>query len=578
MKYLGCSQTIGVIKFLLVMQEFPWFKNYPKGVSVEINPDIYVSLVEMMEEAFSKYKDLVAYESMGKTLTYEEVDRLSSDFAAFLQGVDGLEQGDRVAVQMPNLLQWVIAVFGALRAGLIVVNTNPLYTAREMEHQFKDTGAKAVIILANFGYNLEKIIGNTEIKTVVVTEIGDMLGGFKKILVNTVVKYVKKMVPPFAIPGAIKFGDALKKGKKLNYVKPDIKSSDVAFLQYTGGTTGVSKGAMLTHRNVIANLEQVYAWMQPKLKDRVEVVITALPMYHIFALTINCLIMLKIGAFNVLVTNPRDMPTFIKILKKFKFSVITGVNTLYNGLLNQPEFANVDFSALKVAVAGGMALQHSVAEKWKETTGGAIAEGYGLSETAPVLTCNPIDDTERIGTIGMPMPNTEIVLLDDEGKEVPLGKPGEICAKGPQVMKGYWQRPEETDNSFINGYFKTGDIGVMEDDGFFKVVDRKKEMILVSGFNVYPNEIENVIASHPKVLEVGAIGIPDPKSTEKVKVFVVKKDDSLTEEELRAFCKENMTAYKVPKAVEFKKELPKSNVGKILRRILKEEEAAKSKD
>ena len=560
------------------MQEFPWFKNYPKGVSVEIDPDIYVSLVDMMEEAFSKYNDLVAYENMGKTLTYEEVDRLSADFAAFLQSIEGLEQGDRIAVQMPNLLQWVIAVFGALRAGLIVVNTNPLYTAREMEHQFKDTGAKAIIILANFGFNLEKIIGNTEIKTVVVTEIGDMLGGFKKILVNSVVKYVKKMVPAFNIPGAIKFGDALKKGNKLNYVKPDINASDVAFLQYTGGTTGVSKGAMLTHRNVIANLEQVYAWMQPKLKDRVEVAITALPLYHIFALTINCLIMFKIGAFNILITNPRDMPSFIKTLKKFKFSVIVGVNTLYNGLLNQPEFANVDFSALKVAVAGGMALQHSVAEKWKETTGGSIAEGYGLSETAPVLTCNPIDDTERIGTIGMPMPNTEIVLLDDEGKEVPLGKPGEICAKGPQVMKGYWQKPEETGNSFFNGYFKTGDIGVMEEDGFFKVVDRKKEMILVSGFNVYPNEIENVIASHPKVLEVGAIGIPDPKSTEKVKVFVVKKDDSLTEEELRAFCKENMTPYKVPKAIEFKKELPKSNVGKILRRILKEEEAAKSKD
>jgi len=560
------------------MQEFPWLKNYPKEVPVQIDPDVYGSIVDVLEEAFSKYKGMVAYENMGKTLTFDEIDSLSADFAAFLQSIDGLEPGDRVAVQMPNLLQWVIAVFGAVRAGLIVVNTNPLYTAREMEHQFKDTEAKAVIILANFAQNLEKIIGNTSIKTVVVTEIGDMLGGMKKILVNTVVKYVKKMVPPFNIPGAIKFGDAMKKGSKLSFVKPEIKSSDVAFLQYTGGTTGVSKGAMLTHRNMIANMEQISAWMLPKLKERKETVITALPMYHIFALTVNCLSMLKIGAMNILVTNPRDMPTFIKTLKKFKFSVFTGVNTLFNGLLNQADFASVDFSGFKVAVAGGMALQDAVASKWKEVTGVAIAEGYGLSETAPVLTCNPIDDTERIGTIGMPLPETEIVLLDDEGKEVPLGKPGEICAKGPQVMKGYWQRPEETDNAFIDGYFKTGDIGIVNEDGFFKIVDRKKEMILVSGFNVYPNEIENVIASHPKVLEVGAIGIPDPKSTEKVKVFVVKKDDSLTEEELRAFCKENMTAYKVPKAIEFKKELPKSNVGKILRRILKEEEAAKTKD
>lgn len=558
------------------MQEFPWFKNFPKEVPVVIDADAYGSIVDVFEEAFSKYKSLVAYENMGKTLTYEEVDKLSADFAAFLQSIDGLEPGDRIAVQMPNLLQWVVAVFGALRAGFVVVNTNPLYTAREMEHQFKDTGAKAIVILANFGQNLEKILDKTELKTVVVTEIGDMLGGFKKLLVNTVVKYVKKMVPPYHLPGAIKFNDALSKGSRMKYVKPDIKSTDVALLQYTGGTTGISKGAMLTHRNMIANMQQISAWMKPKLKERIEVVITALPMYHIFALTVNCLCMLKIGAMNVLITNPRDMPTFIKTLKHFRFTVFTGVNTLYNGLLNQQNFADIDFSAFKVAVAGGMALQHSVAEKWKQTTGVPIAEGYGLSETAPVLTCNPIDGTERIGTIGLPMPNTELVLLDDAGNEVAMGEPGEICAKGPQVMKGYWQRPDETENVFVNGFFKTGDIGVVDEDGFFKVVDRKKEMILVSGFNVYPNEVENVIASHPKVLEVGAIGIPDPKSTEKVKVFVVKKDDSLTEEELIAFCKENMTAYKVPKAVEFKDELPKSNVGKILRRILKEGEAAKS--
>ncbi len=560
------------------MQDFPWFKFYPKEVPLEIDPDYYSSIVDVLEEAFAKYKDLVAFENMGKTLTFEEVDKLSSDFAAFLQNIKGLEQGDRIAVQMPNLLQWVVAVFGALRAGLVVVNTNPLYTAREMEHQFKDTGAKAIVILANFGHNLEKILSNTEIKTVVVTEIGDMLGGFKKLLVNTVVKYVKKMVPPFSIPGAIGFNEAMNKGRKLDFIKPEIKNTDIAFLQYTGGTTGVSKGAMLTHRNLIANMEQISAWMKPRLKERTEIMVTALPLYHIFALTVNCLSMLKIGAMNVLITNPRDMPTFIKTIKKFRFTIFTAVNTLFNGMLNQPDFATVDFSSFKVAVAGGMALQKAVAERWEKVTGVPIAEGYGLSETSPVLTCNPIDGTERVGTIGLPMPNTELVLLDDEGKEVPLGSPGEIGAKGPQVMQGYWKRPEDTENAFVNGYFKTGDIGIMDEDGYFRIVDRKKEMILVSGFNVYPNEVENVIASHPKVLEVGAIGIPDPKSTEKVKVFVVKKDESLTEEELIAYCRENMTAYKVPKAVEFRKELPKSNVGKILRRVLKEEEAAKSGD
>ena len=559
------------------MQEFPWFKFYPKEVPTEIDPDLYGSIVDVIEESFVKYKDLLAYENMGKTLTFDEVDKLSADFAAFLQSIKGLEQGDRIAIQMPNLLQWVVAVFGALRAGLVVVNTNPLYTPREMEHQFRDTGAKAIVILANFAHNLEKIIDNTDIETVIVTEIGDMLGGFKKLLVNSVVKYVKKMVPPFKIPGAISFNTALGKGHKLDFIKPEVKNTDIAFLQYTGGTTGVSKGAVLSHRNIIANMEQISAWMKPKLKERVEIVVTALPLYHIFALTVNCLSMLKIGAMNVLITNPRDMPTFIKTMKKFRFTVFTAVNTLFNGLLNQPAFANLDFSSFKVAVAGGMALQHSVAERWKKVTGVPIAEGYGLSETSPVLTCNPIDGTERIGTIGLPMPNTDLVLLDDEGKEVPLGSPGEVSAKGPQVMKEYWRRPEDTENAFVNGYFKTGDIGVMDEDGFFKIVDRKKEMILVSGFNVYPNEVENVIASHPKVLEVGAIGIPDPKSTEKVKVFVVRKDESLTEAELIAYCRENMTAYKVPKSVEFKKELPKSNVGKILRRVLKEEEEAKAK-
>jgi len=558
------------------MQEYSWFKNYPKGIPKEINPDSYDSLIDLLESSFKKYGDKFAYENMGKTLTFNEVDKLSAQFADFLQNHVGLKKGDRIAIQMPNLLQWVVAVFGSIRAGLIVVNTNPLYTAREMKHQFTDTRAKAVVILANFAQNLEKIIKDTEIQTVVITEIGDMLGGFKKTLVNFVVKNIKKMVPPFKIEGAIKFNTAMRIGAKGNFTKPDINNEDIAFLQYTGGTTGVSKGAMLTHRNIIANMEQISAWMQPKLKEGVETIITALPMYHIFALTVNCLAMLKIGALNVLVTNPRDMATFIKTLKKFPFTIMTGVNTLFNGLLNQQEFKNVDFSKFKVAVGGGMAVQDAVAIKWKDVTKVPLAEGYGLTETSPLLCCNPIDDTERIGTIGLPAPSTDIKILDDMGKEVPVGESGEICAKGPQVMKGYWEKPEETDNVFINGYFKTGDIGFIDEDGFVKIVDRKKEMINVSGFNVFPNEIENVISAHEKVLEVGAIGISDPRSTEKVKVFIVKKDESLTEEEIISYCKENMTAYKVPKAVEFRKELPKSNVGKILRRILKEEEEGKA--
>lgn len=555
------------------MQEYSWFKNYPKGIPTEINPDSYASVIDLLESSFKKFGDKPAYENMGKTLTFNEVDKLSAQFADFLQNHTGLKKGDRIAVQMPNLLQWVVAVFGSIRAGLIVVNTNPLYTAREMKHQFTDTRAKAVVILANFGQNLEKIIEDTSLETVIITEIGDMLGGFKKTLVNFVVKKVKKMVPPFKIKGAIKFNDALSKGAVGNFTRHEIDAEDIAFLQYTGGTTGVSKGAMLTHRNILANMEQISAWMLPKLKEGVETIITPLPMYHIFALTVNCLAFLKLGALNVLVTNPRDMPAFIKTLKKFPFTVLTGVNTLFNGLLNQEDFKNVDFSHFKIAVGGGMAVQDSVAIKWKEITKIPLAEGYGLTETSPVLCCNPIDGTERIGTIGMPVPSTEIRIMDDMCKEVPVGESGEICAKGPQIMKGYWEKPEETDNVFQNGYFKTGDIGFINEDGYVKIVDRKKEMINVSGFNVFPNEVENVISSHEKVLEVGAIGISDPKSTEKVKVFIVKKDESLTEEEVIAFCKENMTAYKVPKQVEFRKELPKSNVGKILRRILKEEEA-----
>ncbi len=558
------------------MQDYPWFKNYPQGIPQEIDPDKFASIPDLLDRSIGKYGERTAYISMGKSISFNEFDKLSATFAAFLQQELKLKKGDRIAVQMPNLLQWPVAVFGAVRAGLIVVNTNPLYTAREMEHQFKDTGAKAIVILANFAHNLEKIIKNTDIEHVIITEIGDMLGGIKKHLVNFVVSNVKKMVPSYHIDNAISFNEALSKGKSHTFVKPDIKNTDIAFLQYTGGTTGTSKGAMLTHRNIVANMEMISAWMIPKLKEGVETVVTALPMYHIFALTVNCLVMLRIGAVNILITNPRDMPAFIKTLKKYKFSVITGVNTLFNGLLNQKDFASIDFTEMKVAVAGGMSVQDSVAERWKKVTGVPISEGYGLTETSPVLTCNPIDGNERIGSIGMPVPSTDIKIMDEEGNEVAMGQPGEIYAKGPQVMKGYWEKDEETANVFSGEYFKTGDIGVGNEDGYFKIVDRKKEMINVSGFNVYPNEIENVVASHPKVLEVGAIGVPDPRSTEKVKIFVVKKEESLTQEELLAFCKENLTAYKVPKAIEFRSELPKSNVGKILRRLLKEEEEKKA--
>lgn len=553
------------------MQDFPWFKHYPKGIPQNIDADKYNSLVDLFEEACSKYGDMIAFENMGKAITFKDVDNLSADFASYLQNEIGLKKGDKIAIQMPNLLQYPIVMFGALRAGLVVVNTNPLYTPREMEHQFQDSQAKAIIILANFAHNLQKILPNTKIETVIITEIGDLLGGIKGWITNLVVKHVKKMVPSYHIPRAIPFKEALNKGDKQAYKRPTITNTDLAYLQYTGGTTGVSKGAMLTHRNLIANMEQISAWMVPKLVERKEVIITALPLYHIFALTVNCWAMLKIGAKNILITNPRDMPAFIKDLKKYPFTVITGVNTLFNGLLNQEEFRNAGFKDLKIAVGGGMAVQRAVAKKWEEITGVPLAEGYGLSETSPVLTCNPIDGTERIGTIGIPLPSTEVKCLDENGEEVPFGEPGEICARGPQVMPGYWNREDETAKAFKNGWFKTGDIGILSEDGFFSIVDRKKDMINVSGFNVYPNEIEDTIAEHPKVLEVAAVGVKDSNANEKVKVFIVKREESLTEDELIEFCRESLTAYKVPKIVEFRKELPKSNVGKILRKILRDE-------
>lgn len=552
------------------MNDFSWFKFYPSSVPQEVNCTAYSSVTELFEESVKKFGTAVAYECMGKTLTFQELDRLSAQFANYLTQELKLSKGSRVAIQMPNVLQYPVAMFGALRAGMVVVNTNPLYTPSEMKHQFNDSGADVIVIVANFAFNLEKIRSAIQAKHVIVTELGDLLGGLKGSIVNLVVKHVKKMVPSYHLPGAVSFKKALSLGANHSFKKVASTLDEPAFLQYTGGTTGVSKGAELTHGNIVANMQQISAWMKPKLVESQEIVITALPLYHIFALTVNCLAMLKIGAHNVLITNPRDMKAFIGELAKKRFTLITGVNTLFNGLLNQEAFGKLDFSGLKVAVGGGMAVQKATAEKWKEVTGVALAEGYGLTETSPVAICNPIDGTERIGTIGMPLPNTEVMIADDAGNPVPLGERGEIFIKGPQVMKGYWNRPEETALVMQGDWFKSGDIGVMDADGFTKIVDRKKEMILVSGFNVYPNEVEDAIASYPGVLEVGVIGMPDPKSTEKVVAYVVKKDQSLSEEKVIEHCKEFLTNYKVPKEVYFTEELPKSNVGKILRRKIKE--------
>lgn len=558
-------------------QEFPWFVFYPDGIPHTINPDRYDSLLALMDESFATFADRPAYVNMGKVISFNELDRLSRNFAAYVQHDLGLRPGDRLAIQMPNLLQYPVAMFGAFRAGLTIVNTNPLYTPREMEHQFRDSGAKAIVVLANFAHNLEKVLARTEIKHVIITEIGDLLGFPKKLLVNSVVKYVKKMVPSYHLPNAIPFSRAIQAdGRTFTPVRP--KNTDVAFIQYTGGTTGVSKGAMLTHRNIIANTEMMYAWMQPGLAGVKEnIIVTALPLYHIFSLTVNAILALKNGMLNVLITNPRDLGGFIKDLKKYPFTIFTGLNTLFNGLLNHPDFASVDFSHLKITVAGGMALQEVVANRWKKVTGCALAEGYGLSETSPVLSCNPCNavGTGRIGTIGLPFPNTEMKIVRDDGTDAAVGERGEICARGPQVMPGYWNRPDETALVFEGDWFKTGDIGIMDKDGYFKIVDRKKDMILVSGFNVYPNEVEEVVAKHPGVREVACIGVADEKSTECVKIFVVKREPDLTEEELRKYCRENLTGYKIPKYIEFRMELPKSNVGKILRRVLKEEAVKK---
>ena len=550
-----------------------WLKSYPAGVPADIDPKKYRSLIELFDGSIAKYRDRPAFHSMGKTITFGELEKLSRDFAAWLQ-TRGFAKGTRVALMMPNCLQYPIAMFGILRAGYTVVNVNPLYTPRELEHQLKDSGAEAIVVLENFGHVLQEVRGRTPVKHVIVTSLGEMLG-VKGVIVNLVVRKVKKMVPPYELPGAVLFKQALAEGASKKLATPALTHDDIAFLQYTGGTTGVSKGAMLLHRNIIAALQQYEAWLAPAIGDQRAIIITALPLYHIFSLTVNCLVMMVVGGENVLITNPRDIPGFVKELAKHKYTIITGVNTLFNALLNHPEFAKLDFSSLRLAVGGGMAVQKAVAERWRQVTGTPLIEGYGLTETAPSATANPMNLGEFSGSIGVPMPSTEVVLRDDNDRDVAHGQPGEICIRGPQVMAGYWQRPDETAKVIgKDGFLHTGDIGIMDEKGFIRIVDRKKDMILVSGFNVYPNEIEQVLAMHPGVLECAAIGVPDEHSGEVPKVFVVKKDPQLTEQDVLEHCKKELTGYKRPKYVEFRSELPKTNVGKILRRALREEKKA----
>ena len=547
-----------------------WEKSYQAGVPLDISQFEHNSIPEILAHAFKTFSDLPAYHNMGKTMSFNELEMESRKFAGYLQNELKLEQGDRVALMMPNILQYPITLFGILQAGLVAVNINPLYTARELEHQLKDSGAKAIVIFSNSAHVLEKVIQKTDVKHVIVTGIGDLLKFPKSFIVNFVLKHVKKMVPEWNIPGAVSLKEALAKGDPSTFRSVSIQPEDIAFLQYTGGTTGVSKGAVLTHGNLVANSQQASAWIKPVVVEGKEIIITPLPLYHIFSLTANCLTFSSIGALNVLITNPKDIPNFVKELKKWNFSVITGVNTLFNALLNDPGFKDVNFKALKVALGGGMAVQEPVAEAWKKTTGSPLIEAYGLTETSPAACMNPMNLAEYNGFVGLPISSTTVVIKDDEEKDLPMGEIGEICIKGPQVMKEYWQQPEETKKAITaDGFFKTGDMGFMSEDGFVKIVDRKKDMILVSGFNVYPNEIEDVVAGHNKVFECGAVGVSDAKSGEVVKLFVVKKDPSLTAEELRSFCKEKLAGYKVPKFIEFRDELPKSNVGKILRRDLK---------
>ncbi len=548
-----------------------WLKNYPPGVPAEVDYRQYRSIGALFESNTATYRDRPAYTNMGRTISFGDLERLSRAFGAWLQG-KGLAKGARVAVMMPNCLQYPVCVFGVLRAGYAVVNVNPLYTARELEHQLKDSGSEAVVILENFAHVLDQVIAKTPVKQVVIAALGDLLGA-KGLIVNFVVRRVKKMVPRWEIAGAIRFNAMIAEGERLELKRIDIGHEDVAFLQYTGGTTGLSKGAVLLHRNILANLEQAAAWLKPWVKvDEPQAIITALPLYHILSLTANCLLMMKAGGCNILITNPRDIPGFVKELRRHKFTMFTGVNTLFNALMNHPDFTKIDFSRLKIALGGGMAVQKAVADRWKKMTGCTLVEAYGLSETSPAVTINPLDLDDYNGSIGLPISSTEVVLRSDDGKEVPLGASGEICVRGPQVMKGYWNSPAETAKVLgPDGFLATGDIGVMDEKGYVRIVDRKKDMLIVSGFNVYPNEIESVVAMLPGVLECAVIGVPDARSGEVPKLFVVKRDASLTEADIRAHCEANLTGYKRPKIIEFRKELPKTNVGKILRRALREE-------
>ncbi len=556
------------------MTERIWLKHYPEGVPADIDASQYPSLVALLEESFKKYADRTAYSFMGKDVSYAETDEQSRALAGYLQSL-GLARGDRVAIMMPNVPQYPATVAAVLRAGYVVVNVNPLYTARELEHQLKDSGAKAIVIIENFAATLQKCIAATPVKHVVLASMGDRLGGLKGMIVNFVVRNVKKMVPAFTLPSAVRYNDAVAKGRGAPFTAPAIGPDDVAVLQYTGGTTGVSKGATLLHRNLIANVLQSEAWNDPAMKqipaDEQTTSVCALPLYHIFAFTVNMMLSLRNGGKTILIPNPRDLPAVLKELSKHRFHSFPAVNTLFNGLANHPDFNTVDWSHLKVSVGGGMAVQSAVAKLWLEKTGCPICEGYGLSETSPSASCNPVTSKAFSGTIGVPIPSTYIKILDDDGNEVPLGQPGEIAIKGPQVMAGYWQRPDETAKVMTaDGYFKSGDIGVMDERGYTKIVDRKKDMILVSGFNVYPNEIEDVVASMPGVLEVAAVGMPDEKMGEAVKLVLVKKDPTLTEDDVRRFCHDNLTGYKRPRTIEFRDELPKTPVGKVLRRELRD--------
>ena len=552
----------------------PWLAAYPDGVPADIDVNQYPSLVHLMEESFRRFGDRTAYSFMGKDVSFAQTDALSQAFAAYLQGL-GLVKGDRVAIMMPNVPQYPAVVAGILRAGLVVVNVNPLYTARELEHQLKDSGSKAIVIIENFAHTLEQCIAATPVKHVVLAAMGDLLGFLKGGLVNYVVRKVKKMVPPFNLPQAVRFNDAIARGSRGSFKKPEIRADDMAVLQYTGGTTGVSKGAVLLHRNIVANVLQSEAWNDPVMQKvpagEQPTCVCALPLYHIFAFTVNMMLSLRVGGKTILIPHPRDLPAVLKELSKHRFHSFPAVNTLFNGLANHPDFNTVDWSHLKVSVGGGMAVQGAVAKRWLEKTGCPICEGYGLSETSPSATCNPTTSTEYTGTIGVPLPNTRLKCLDDDGNEVPLGQPGEIAIHGPQVMAGYWQRPDETAKVMTpDGYFKSGDIGIMDARGYFKIVDRKKDMVLVSGFNVYPNEVEDVVAQLAGVLECAVVGVPDEKTGEAVKLVIVKKDPALTEEQVREFCRANLTGYKQPRVIEFRTELPKTPVGKILRRELRD--------